>query len=248
MTSLPQTLTFENKPLRVINHQGRHCFAASDLAKALNYSTENSVTRIFNRNRVEFRADMSWTVKLTFQGQTRETRVFSLRGAHLIAMKASTPLARKFRVWVLDILEQQAEQAALAAPSAARLKNLVGQLDAETVRAIIRDELAAASAELDKRLSALEISLTPLQWEDWDGNPDPGPVLHLLETAVLPRLARMDAILLRAAIEHEQDKAMANAPVAERLKDLMRAQKTALATENQQLREQLAAIRRLVKG
>lgn len=41
-------------------------------------------------------------------------RVFSLRGAHLIAMFARTPVAKEFRRWVLDILDRQAECSPIA--------------------------------------------------------------------------------------------------------------------------------------
>lgn len=35
------------------------------------------------------------------------TRIFSLRGVHLIAMFARTPVAEDFRKWVLDILDKE---------------------------------------------------------------------------------------------------------------------------------------------
>jgi hypothetical protein len=35
-----------------------------------------------------------------------DTRIFSTRGCHLIAMFARTPLAKEFRRWVLDVLDQ----------------------------------------------------------------------------------------------------------------------------------------------
>lgn len=38
-------------------------------------------------------------------GQTREVRLFSARGAHLLAMFARTERAKQFRRWVLDVLE-----------------------------------------------------------------------------------------------------------------------------------------------
>ena len=37
-----------------------------------------------------------------------ETRIFSLRGAHLLAMFARTEKAKAFRVWLLDLIEAQA--------------------------------------------------------------------------------------------------------------------------------------------
>ncbi|VFS25202.1 Uncharacterised protein [Enterobacter cancerogenus] len=41
----------------------------------------------------------------------QETRVFSLRGAHLIAMFARTPVAKEFRRWVLDIMDREVGEA-----------------------------------------------------------------------------------------------------------------------------------------
>lgn len=41
--------------------------------------------------------------------QRRDVRVFSLRGAHLIAMLARTDRAKAFRRWVLDLLDGPAE-------------------------------------------------------------------------------------------------------------------------------------------
>ena len=44
-------------------------------------------------------------------------RVFSLRGAHLLAMFARTPKAKEFRRWVLDILDcEVAEQTPVRKP------------------------------------------------------------------------------------------------------------------------------------
>ncbi len=79
---------------------------ATELALALGYKQADSVTRIFNRNSEEFTLCMSQvienprTVNLT-------VRIFSLRGAHLVAMFARTPVAKDFRKWVLDVIEKK---------------------------------------------------------------------------------------------------------------------------------------------
>lgn len=44
---------------------------------------------------------------MTTPGGHQETRVFSLRGAHMVAMFARTPVAKEFRHWVLDILDRE---------------------------------------------------------------------------------------------------------------------------------------------
>ncbi|HDY7620017.1 TPA: KilA-N domain-containing protein [Vibrio vulnificus] len=79
---------------------------SDELAQALGYKETDSITRIYNRNIDEFEKGMSETVKLTVSGNYQKTiRVFSLRGANLVAMKAKTPIANEFRKWVLDVLE-----------------------------------------------------------------------------------------------------------------------------------------------
>ncbi|EMB7844698.1 KilA-N domain-containing protein [Vibrio vulnificus] len=77
-----------------------------ELATALGYSREDSLNKIVERNRDEFEHGMFEDVKLPSSGNYQKTiRVFSLRGANLVAMKAKTPIANEFRKWVLDVLE-----------------------------------------------------------------------------------------------------------------------------------------------
>ncbi|QBY45409.1 BRO family protein [Arsenophonus nasoniae] len=106
------TLIFRNTILETISHNGEIWFTSAVLAKALEYSRIDSVTRIYDRNKDEFTPGMSMTVNLTFNGinnslREKTVRIFSLRGAHLIAMFANTPVAKEFRKWVLDILDKQ---------------------------------------------------------------------------------------------------------------------------------------------
>lgn len=87
---------------------------SSELARALGYAREDSVSRIYIRNSDEFISTMTLNVKLTVKGfgngnSEKETRIFSLRGAHLIAMFARTPVAKEFRKWVLDILDREVQ-------------------------------------------------------------------------------------------------------------------------------------------
>ena len=43
-------------------------------------------------------------------------RIFSLRGCHLLAMFARTPVAKSFRRWVLDVIEQYGERVPVSEP------------------------------------------------------------------------------------------------------------------------------------
>lgn len=105
-TTLPETLRFESTDLRVIDHHGRPWLTGADLARALEYQETDAVSRIYRRNAPEFTADMTETVRLTASGNLQtNTRIYSPRGCHLVAMLARTPKAKAFRRWVLDVLE-----------------------------------------------------------------------------------------------------------------------------------------------
>jgi len=86
---------------------------SSELARALGYAREDSVSRIYDRKSDEFTSDMTTTVKLTVVRATgsveMDNRIFSLRGCHLITFFARTPVAKEFRKWVLDILDREVQ-------------------------------------------------------------------------------------------------------------------------------------------
>lgn len=105
MTSL--ALSFNEVNFTPVQQNGQIWLKTSELAEALGYSDQSGVTRIYSRNDDEFTQAMSCSVKLTEKGQSREIRVFSLRGAHLIAMFSKTAIAKQFRKWVLDILDRE---------------------------------------------------------------------------------------------------------------------------------------------
>ena len=115
------SLTFNNVTLSPITHQNSLWIRAAELARALGYASEKSVSNIYKRNREEFSHDMSVVINLMTTAIPTQTRVFSLRGCHLVAMFSRTPVAKAFRRWVLDVLDRlNAEQAAPAAAPARR--------------------------------------------------------------------------------------------------------------------------------
>ncbi|EHF9644675.1 TPA: P22AR C-terminal domain-containing protein [Salmonella enterica subsp. enterica] len=107
-------LTFKSHVLETVEHDGKIWFTATTLATALEYSRADSVSRIYDRNQDEFSSGMTTTAKLTVVRKTgsvlMDNRLFSLRGAHLIAMFASTPVAKEFRRWLLDLIEEEAKR------------------------------------------------------------------------------------------------------------------------------------------
>ncbi len=81
---------------------------STDVAKALGYKSTKSITNLFNQNADEFSDGMTQVIESVTSGNYRKkVRVFSLRGAHLIAMFARTDVAKEFRRWVLDILDRE---------------------------------------------------------------------------------------------------------------------------------------------
>ncbi|WP_134166275.1 BRO family protein [Paraburkholderia caballeronis] len=112
-------LMFQNQSIRLIEQDGKQWASAADIARALGYSRPDAVTRIYDKHRIEFTESMTALVMVeTADPQNgglllnkTMARVFSLRGAHLIAMFARTDKAQVFRRWVLDIIEShQASQ------------------------------------------------------------------------------------------------------------------------------------------
>lgn len=101
-----KALSFNGVTLTPIHHNTQIHLTASELAKALGYSQENAVTKIYNRNADEFSADMTQII-VNPQLPNLGMRIFSLRGCHLIAMFARTPVAKEFRKWVLDVLAKE---------------------------------------------------------------------------------------------------------------------------------------------
>ena len=117
---MEMALTFNDVTLSPISHQNNLWIRAVELAHALGYAQENSVSRIYRSNSDEFTPDMTQVIEIFYGADSAlstKARIFSLRGCHLVAMFARTPVAKAFRRWVLDVLDKlDAEQhAALSA-------------------------------------------------------------------------------------------------------------------------------------
>ena len=126
-SSLP-ALVFNGVSLSIIRQNNQTYFSATDIAKSLGYQSDDAISRIYRRNADEFTADMSETVNLTVSGNIQKTvRLFSLRGAHLVAMFSRTSKAKEFRRWVLDILDKEVEQYARNTLAAVRILTTIEQ-------------------------------------------------------------------------------------------------------------------------
>ncbi|MBE8597928.1 BRO-N domain-containing protein [Xenorhabdus sp. BG5] len=111
-------LTFRSTVFNPVHHANKIWFTAAELAKALEYKKSDAVTQIYDRNSDEFTSAMTETLKLSVSKKSKSyednlqktVRIFSLRGAHLVAMFSKTSVAKEFRKWVLDILDREVEK------------------------------------------------------------------------------------------------------------------------------------------
>lgn len=124
-------LTFKSKVFNAISLSGQPWLTLPDIADALyrkggdqsdapfekgvsqlvhpSANAIRQVQKLFQRHADEFTPGMTALVELVTAGGKQMVRVFSLRGAHLLAMFARTQVAKEFRRWVLDILDPQSE-------------------------------------------------------------------------------------------------------------------------------------------
>ena len=107
-------LTFHNTNFAYMEMGGHIWLTAAEVGQALEYADDKAVQRIYSRHADEFTAQMTGVVKVTTRRGMQEARVFSLRGAHLVAMFARTPKAKEFRRWVLDILDREVAHSPIA--------------------------------------------------------------------------------------------------------------------------------------
>ena len=114
-------LTFNDVTLSPITYQNSLWIRAVELARALGYSDGSIVSRLYRKHADEFAPEMTQLIEISAEdrsgllGSAGRCRIFSLRGCHLVAMFARTPVAKAFRRWVLDVLDKlDAEQRAVS--------------------------------------------------------------------------------------------------------------------------------------
>jgi len=146
---MPATIEFEGVELRIIDRQGRPWVTQDDLARAL-YSVKGgdtsvsplrAVRRIFSRNEDEFSADMTAILTMETAGGPQQIRIYSARGCHLMGMLARTEAAKRFRCWVLDVLEGKIDLAA-------RQQGVRSKAE-QTERRLLINSMHAATRALD---------------------------------------------------------------------------------------------------
>lgn len=103
-------LTFKSHTLTPIIVKNQPYLGYPQIADALQYRNARIVSDVYNRHADEFTPDMSFLTTVDTTGGKQQVRVFSLRGCHLLAMFSKTPVAKEFRKWVLDLIEQRRQE------------------------------------------------------------------------------------------------------------------------------------------
>lgn len=98
-------LTFKSQRIIPVIVNNLPFLRVPQIEGALNYRS-GKLLQIYNRHADEFTPDMSFLTTVETAGGKQQVRVFSLRGCHLLAMFSKTPVAKEFRRWVLDLIEQ----------------------------------------------------------------------------------------------------------------------------------------------
>lgn len=219
---MTQALTFNDITLTPIPHQNSLWIRAAELARALGYSDDSIVSRLYRKHADEFTPEMTQLIGISAEdqngllGNSGRCRIFSLRGCHLVAMFARTPVAKAFRRWVLDVLDKlDAEQhAAIPAPTP---DDFTGTLsitpsstkDRKPLRALVGSwaqvsglPFAACWNQLKAAFNIANIKELPQEWIpdaiDWvqkriDALPAPAPATAPLTTPLTtPRPAAAD--------------------------------------------------------
>ena len=109
---MSQSLCFQSVEFDVIPQNSQPWVRGYQIGTALGYgeNADVSIRKLYTRHAEEFTPAMTAVVTLPTEGGPQETRIFSLRGCHLLAMFARTPVAKAFRRWVLDVIEQYGDR------------------------------------------------------------------------------------------------------------------------------------------
>lgn len=109
---MEMALTFNEVTFQPIIQNNQLWVRGYQIGTALGYgeNADVSVRKLYTRHADEFTDTMTGVVTLPTEGGQQNVRIFSLRGCHLLAMFARTPVAKKFRNWVLDVLDRLAAE------------------------------------------------------------------------------------------------------------------------------------------
>jgi hypothetical protein len=131
----------------------------AQITHPLGFSSDRRTRELFERHRDEFTAGETRLIVEQTEGGPQQVRVFSLRGARLLAMLARTEPAARFRRWILDLLEGRAPVARPDADPMASYEEAQAVLSHPLIREAIEklDEAAANDSEHARAQSRLRL-------------------------------------------------------------------------------------------
>ncbi len=152
----------------IVGHDGQPWMTSPGLGRAIGYSRAKDLARLYRRHADEFTDSMTAVIRMsqpqfevvtddlrgsrrqtgvvTPSEKTSDTRIYSLRGAHLIAMFAKTPRAAEFRRWVLDVLEGLAPPRQQPTDAVAERYRLLGESQQQAVHRAVSLQLRGVRA------------------------------------------------------------------------------------------------------
>lgn len=89
------SLCFNDFTFSPLTRENQPWFRSSELARALGYKREDQIAKIYRNNADEFTENMTQLVEILDNAESAfpvKVRIFSLRGCHLLAMFARTPV------------------------------------------------------------------------------------------------------------------------------------------------------------
>lgn len=140
---MSQALTFNDVTLSPVTHQNHLWIRAVELAKALGFKREDQAAKIYRAHADEFTFDMAQVIEILDNAESAfpvKSLLFSLRGCHLLAMFARTPVAKAFRRWVLDVLDRLAAEERAALPEVPTSETLTPEQQAQ-LQAIVQAKM-----------------------------------------------------------------------------------------------------------
>lgn len=114
---MSQALCFQSVEFDVIQQNQQPWVRGYQIGSALGYTAPDvQISKLYTRHADEFTPTMTAVVTLPTEGGPQETRIFSLRGCYALAMFARTPIAKAFRKWCLDVIEQYGDRVPVERP------------------------------------------------------------------------------------------------------------------------------------
>ena len=152
---MSQSLCFNNFKFSPVTHQNLPWIRSTELAHALGYKREDILGKLYRKNADEFTPDMTQLIEIvdnTGSVFPVKLRIFSLRGCHLLAMFARTPVAKAFRKWVLDVIERYGDRVPVDAqtpPTGTLSRIITGELHKR--HSTVLDAISRAAAVCPQR-------------------------------------------------------------------------------------------------